>query len=206
MFEKLLTVKERRAWKALTTPSKIQEFLDGIPYSTDSGYRSPLQVLRDRKAHCFDGALFGAAALRKLGYPPAIVYLTAVRDDDHCIAVFRKNRAWGALAKSNFTGIRFRDPVYRSLRELVLSYFEGYFNVKGERTLRGYTQVLDLSRYDSLHWMESDRHLETVADRLDYIRSYSLLKPSMIRSLSRVDRVSYNAGLLGSNPKGLYRP
>jgi hypothetical protein len=140
-----LTDHERQTLAGLDSPAAIQAFLDDIPYSTDDFYRCPLRVLRERTAHCFDGALFGAAALRRLGYPPLILDMLAERDDEHLLALYRVDSHWGAVAKSNFAGLRFREPVYRSLRELVMSYFEDYFNADGEKTLRGYTVPLDLS-------------------------------------------------------------
>ena len=200
-----LTADERRLVAGLDSPVAIQAFLDDIPYSTDDFYRSPLRVLRERTAHCFDGALFGAAMLRRLGYPPLILDMLAERDDEHLLALYRVDSHWGAVAKSNFVGLRFREPVYRTLRELVMSYFEDYFNSAGERTLRGYTVPLDLSVYDRQGWMIDDAILDAIADRTDRIRRYRLLTPAMVARLTLVDARSYQAGLLGANPDGLYR-
>ncbi len=111
----------------LDSPAAIQAFLDGLPYSADPFYRCPASVLRDGKAHCFDGALFAAAALRRLGFPPAIVDMLPERDDDHILAIYKVDGHWGAIAKSNFVGLRFREAVYASLRELVMSYFEVFW-------------------------------------------------------------------------------
>jgi hypothetical protein len=127
-FEQALTKSEKREWTRLTSPRRIQDFLDGIPYRSESGYRCPLRVFREQTAHCFDGALFGAAAMRRLGYPPLIVNMLANdQDDDHMLALYRRNGHWGAIAKSNFAGLRFREPVYRNLHELVMSYFEQFY-------------------------------------------------------------------------------
>ena len=124
----------------LKTPEKIQSFLDSeIGYNKElqgATCRSPRRVLRDRLAHCMEGALFGAAALRVLGHPPLLLDLEAVRDDDHVLAIFRPRGHWGAVAKSNYSGLRYREPVYRSLRELAMSYFEHYYNLRREKTLR----------------------------------------------------------------------
>ncbi len=199
------TDKVREAFAGLDTPTRIQVFLDGIPYSAEEVYRCPLQVLRDRQAHCTDGALFAAAALRFLGYPPLIVDLLAERDDEHLLAVYRKDGHWGAVAKSNFVGLRYREPIYRSLRELVMSYFEDYFNVACEKTLRGYTRPLDLSALDGLNWMTSDEHLEEVIQHLDRMRRFTILTPAMRANLSPVDDRSCQAGMLGVNTAGLYR-
>ncbi len=197
---------EWEIFEKLNTPVKIQAYLDDIPYSEDPIYRSPRSVLRDHKAHCFDGALWAACALRMIGYRPLIIDMLADRDDDHLLAIYRKAGYLGALAKSNFSGLRFREPVFRSLRELVMSYFESYYNVDAEKTLRGYTVTLDLSRLDSLHWMTCDEYLDQIADRLDRLRKIYILTPDQIANLSPVDDRSYQAGMLGVNQAGLYRP
>jgi hypothetical protein len=206
-FEKSLTRHERKTISGLTTPAKIQAFLDDIPYSGEERYRCPLTVLRDSKGHCFDGALFGAAMLRRLGHPPLILdMLPNARDDDHLLALFRRDGHWGAVAKSNFSGLRFREPIYRTLRELVLSYFEQYFNAAGEKTLRSYTVPLNLKAFDKLDWMTSDDNLEAIALRLDEIRKVPVLTRRMVANLSPVDQRSYQAGMLGVNEAGLYKP
>jgi hypothetical protein len=206
LFEQMLTSRERKTISRLKDPPRIQEFLDGIPYSTDDFYRCPLRVLRDRVAHCFDGALYAAAALRLIGFPPLVIdMLPNDRDDEHLLAVFKMDDHWGAVGKSNFVGLRYREPVYKSLRELMMSYFEQYYNVEGEKTLRAYTRPLDLTAFDKLRWMTSDEHLEKVAKRLDEIQRVSVLTQAMIARLSLVDQRSYQAGLLGANPSGLYQ-
>ena len=197
---------ELRLLSSLTSPGKIQAFLDRLEYSAESRYRCPRNVLRDRTAHCYDGAVFAAMALRKLGYVPLIVDMDAVRDDDHVIAIFKRNGRFGAIAKSNFVGIRYREPVYLSLRELVMSYFESFYNVNYEKTLRQYTRPLNLSSFDALHWMTSDAALDVIADKLNNIRVYKILTAAMARSLSPVDKRTYNAGMLGVKKAGLYKP
>jgi hypothetical protein len=205
-LESLLSKKQRQVLFGLTGPVKIQAFLDSLPYSADEIYRSPLSVLRDGKAHCFDGALFAAAALRRLGYPLLIIDILAERDDEHLLAIYKRNGYWGAVAKSNFVGLRFREPIYRSLRELVMSYFEDYYNVDREKTLRGYTVSLNLAAFDPFDWMTSDEHLEAIADRLDKIRKIKLLNDDMVAGLTAMDERSYQAGMLGINAAGLYKP
>jgi len=200
------TRRERATLAGLTDPARIQGFLDRIPYSADPFYRSPRSVLRDRKAHCFDGALFAAAALRRIGHPPMLVDMRAVRDDDHIIAVFRREGRMGAVAKSNFVGLRYREPLFASVRELILSYFEDFYNVDREKTLRGYSVPLDLSRFDVLDWETSDEHLDVIASRLDTIRHFPLLTGTQAETLAKVDRRFYTAGLLGTNRAGLYKP
>ncbi len=206
-FEQALTKSERREWARLTNPRKIQDFLDGIPYSNESGYHCPVRVLRERMAHCFDGALFGAAALRRLGHPPMVVNMLANdQDDDHMLALYRRDGHWGAVAKSNFAGLRFREPAYRTLHELVMSYFEQFYNVERKKTLRSYTVPLNLKAFDKFNWMTSDVPLERIGARLDEIRRFRLLTRHMIAGLSLVDERSYGAGLFGANHASLYQP
>lgn len=160
-------------------------------------------MLRDRTAQCFDGALFAAAALRRLGHPPLISeMLPNERDDDHIIALYKRKGHWGAIAKSNFVGLRFREPIYRTLRELLMSYFEQYYNVRREKTLRGYTRPLNLKTFDKFNWMCSDDHLEMIESRLDEIQRSKLLKPRMMPRLSLVDERSYRAGLIDAKRPG----
>ncbi|MCC7352808.1 MAG: hypothetical protein IT330_03545 [Anaerolineae bacterium] len=200
------TEDELAVLRRLTNTEKIQAFLDSLPYSADDFSRSPRSVLRDRRANCFDGALLAAAALRLLDLPPTVIDMRAVRDDDHVIAVFRRNGHLGAVAKSNFVGLRYREPIHRSTRELILSYFEPYYNLDGERSLRSYTAPVDLRKYDDLDWMFKDESVEVIAARLNVLRHYPLLTEEMIASLSKVDERSFRAGMLGTNEAGLYKP
>ncbi len=205
-FDAALSPAERELIDGLRSPARIQEFLDSIPYSADEFYRCPLRVVRDRTAHCFDGAIFAAAALRRIGYPPLILDLFSNgRDDEHLLALFKIEGRWGAVAKSNFVGLRFREAVYRSLRELAMSYFEQYYNTAREKTLRGYTGPLNLKRFDGLNWMVRDEAMETIARRTDEIRRVILVDAAMEPRLSLVDDRSYAAGLIGADPKGLYK-
>jgi len=205
-FEMSLGEKERRVFSRLSSSAKIQAFLDQIPYCDDDFYRSPLSLLRDRKACCLDSALFAAAALRRLGHIPLIVELIAENDDDHIIAIYKRNEFFGAIAKSNFVGLRFREPIYRSLRELIMSYFEFYYNLNGEKTLRSYSVPLNLRSFDKINWMVCDDNLEAIAQQLDKIRKVPLLIPRMIRSLSYVDTRTYEAGMLGAETDAIYKP
>ncbi|MBM3152234.1 MAG: hypothetical protein FJZ96_08570 [Chloroflexi bacterium] len=205
-LEKHLTPDECRLLANLDSPARIQAWLDTVPYSKDDFYRCPLRVMRDRKAHCFDGALFAAAVLRRIGHRPRILELLPnARDDDHLLAVFKENDAWGAVAQSNYSGLRYREPVFRTLRELTMSYFEDYFNPVGEKTLRGYRGPVDLSSFDRLEWTTSDAGLESLADGIDRYRSVAILTTGMEAALQPVDERSLKAGLVGSNPDGLFK-
>ncbi len=204
-FQARLTAEEARTFQSLNSPQAIQAYLNRIPYSTDAFYRCPLRVLREEVAHCFDGALFAAAALRRLGYPPLIMELIPnERDDDHLLALFRQGGHWGAVGKSNFVGLRYREPIHRTLRELVMTYFEPYFNVLREKTLRGYRRPLNLSVFDRRQWMASDGPLEDVAARLDEHAVVGIVTPEMIAGLAPVDERSYRAGLMGADREGLF--
>jgi hypothetical protein len=191
--------------RQLDTPAKIQRFLDDLPYNTESDgetFRSPRRVLADRTANCIEGAVLAAAALRVQGHPPLIMDLTAVRDEDHVIAVFRRHRLWGAIATSKFTGLRFREPVYRTLRELAMSYFEQYFNLAGERTLRGHGRPVNLARFDGLRWMTSTEDLWPIAKHLERIPHVALVPPAAAYRLTRLGPQLRAAGLLGHPTAG----
>ncbi len=145
--------------------------------------------------------------LSRLGYPALILNLLPnERDDDHVLALFQHDRHWGALAKSNFVGLRFREPVYRTLRELVMSYFENYYNLHREKTLRGYTMPLDLKAFARLGWTTRDETMDLIARRLDETRRVEILTRPMAAGLSLVDKRSCEAGLHGANRAGLSVP
>jgi hypothetical protein len=206
-IQSLLHKKEMKVFSQLTSPVKIQKFLDSLPYSDEERYRCPRGVLLDNKAHCYDGAVFAAAALQMIGFPPLLIeMLPNDRDDDHILAIFRQGKCWGAVAKSNFVGLRYREPVYRSLRELIMSYFESYFNIAGERTLIGYTAPLNLNRFNKLDWLIHDSAMDVIGDALNGARKYRIITPTMTRKLTCVDQRSYKAGLLGSKQSGLFKP
>jgi hypothetical protein len=194
------TSAQLAVFRRLGTFEKIQRYLDDLPYDKEPGgprCRSPRLVLRDRTAHCMEGALFGAAALRMLGHPPLLLDLEAVRDDDHVLAIFRTHQCWGAVAKSNYAGLRFREPVYRTLRELVMSYFEHYYNLRREKTLRSYSRPVNLERFDAIEWMTAEQDPWAIPEYLCTIRHSAILPRSLTGQLSRVDARLFAAGLVG---------
>jgi len=195
------TPAELRKLRSLKTPHGIQRYLDDMPYHLADTSWSPRRVLRENTSHCFEGAILAAAALRINGYPPLILDLEAQRDTDHVIAVYRIAGHWGAIAKSNYTGCRYREPVYRSLRELAISYFDLYFNLRRERSLRTFSRPVNLARFDAREWMTTGEPLWFVADYLFDIRHYRLLSPAMVRNLYRLDDRSFRAGCLGRAEK-----
>lgn len=195
------TPSELRKLRSLKTPHGIQRFLDDMPYHLADTAWSPRKVLSENTSHCFEGATFAAAALRVNGYPPLALDLEAEHDTDHVIAIYRERGHWGAIAKSNYTGCRYREPVYRSLRELAISYFDVYFNLRAERTLRTFSRPVDLARFDRRNWMTTSEHLFFIAEYLFTIRHHRLLTPAMIRNLHRLDTRSFRAGCLGRAEK-----
>jgi hypothetical protein len=191
--------RELRSLRALRSPAGIQRFLDALPYHLATTAWSPRRVLTERTAHCLEGAIFAAAALRVLGFPPLLLDLEAIQDTDHVVAVYRADRHWGAIAKSNFSGLRNRAPVYRTLRELVMSYFDDYINLRGERTLRAYSRPVNLARFDRAQpgWMTSDADLWWIPEHLLDIPHTPILTPTLERNLFRVDRRSLQAAVVG---------
>jgi hypothetical protein len=200
-----MTAREllRPVARKVATPEKIQRFLDeDIGYNKEPDgetCKTPAAVLRDGVAHCMEGALLAAAALRALGHPPLLLDLEAVRDDDHVLAIFRDGGCWGAIAKSNYAGLRFREPVYRTLRELAISYFEHYYNLQGEKSLRAFsTRPVNLKRFDRLDWMARYEDIWEIPEYLTTIAHTRLLTPQRERRRMRMDPRSYAAGKTGS--------
>ena len=192
---------ELRKLRALKTPAGVQRFLDELPYNLSFTARSPKKVLHDCTASCLEGGIFAAAALRVLGFPPLIFDLEAEQDTDHVVAIFRVHGHWGAVAKSNFTGCRYREPVYRSLRELAMSYFNVYFNLRGERTLRRYSRPVNLARFDRRNWMTTQKPVWFIAEYLCEIPHTPLLRSTMEKNLSRVDPRTIEGEMVGHRKK-----
>jgi hypothetical protein len=192
-----LAAADLRTLRALKTPMQIQRFIDGLEYQYADTAGSPQRVLRERKGHCLEGALLAAAALRVNGHPPLLMDLEAVHDDDHVVALYRERGLWGGIAKSNFAGLRFRAPVYRTLRELALSYFDHYYNLRGERTLRAYAGPVNLARLDGRHWMTDEEDVWCVPELLIAAKHYPVIPHKVARALPRLDRRSYEAGKHG---------
>ncbi|MCX6137690.1 MAG: hypothetical protein NTV54_09380 [Ignavibacteriales bacterium] len=184
----------------------IQRHVNRLSYNAEPTSYAPRRVILEGTAHCFEGALFAAAALRWMGHRPLIVDLVAENDDDHVVAVFRRNGRWGAIAKSNTTVLRFREPVYRSIFELTMSYFDMYFNTRGEKTLRSYSRPVELTRFDPRGWMESLEEADYISDYLYTIPHRELLSGAMKRCLEKTDPALQSAGFMGANTAGLYKP
>jgi hypothetical protein len=196
--------RELRILRQLNTPEKVARFLDEkIAYNKETGgitCHSARTALREGVAHCVEGAILACAALELQGNPPLIWDLEAVRDDDHVLAVYKENGCWGSLAKSNYSGLRHRAPVYRTLRELAMSYFEHYYNPRGEKTLRGYgARPVSLTRFDSkVDWRASDDNVWEIPEYLCDIAHRPVLLNGSGERRYRMDRRLYEAGFVGS--------
>ena len=191
------TPAELRKLRSLKDPHGIQRFLDDMPYHLADTAWSPRLVLRENTSHCLEGAIFAAAALRANGFPPLLLDFEAEHDTDHVMAIYRMNGHWGAIAKSNFTGCRYREPVYRSLRELAMSYFNLYFNLRRERTMRTFSRPVNLRRFDHLQWMTTEKPVWFIVNYLFEIHHYKLLRPGMAKRLHRVDERLFQAECVG---------
>ena len=204
LWERLTSAQLRRL-RVLNSPFKIQAFLDQVPYCPRDLYRSPLSIMRGRSASCLDGALMASLLLRSLGHPPMILEMVADSDDDHIIALYKRYGLWGALAKSEFAGLRSREPVYRTLRELVLSYFPFYYNIKAAHTLRAYTVPLRLEKFDRSEWVINDKKVRDISDALDCQRQIRLFSARSARNLQLVDKRIYESEIIGSAHERSYR-
>jgi hypothetical protein len=194
-----LTRGEFALLRRLRTPEKIQQFLYGLKQNFERNgetCHSVRVVLRDRRAHCIEGAVVAACALWIHGEPPLLLDLQAVHDFDHVVALFRRNGRWGAISKTNGIGLRWRDPVYRSLRELAMSYLHEYYNKRDHKTLRTFSVPYDLRRMKTEDWVTSENGAWDLVDRLEAIRHYKLMTPAQLRSLIRRDPFEREVGSL----------
>jgi hypothetical protein len=200
-FEASFTPAELRKLRSLKDPHGIQRLLYDQPYHLADTAWSPRRVLRENTSHCFEGAIFAAAALRVNGYPPLVIDLEAEHDTDHVIAVYKVGDHWGAISKSNFSGLGYREPIFRSLRELAMSFFDAYFNLRREKTLRRFSHPVNLVRFDRRKWMTTGQPIWFIAEYLLTIRHFPLLQPHMIRRLHRLGDRAFRAGCLGRAEK-----
>ena len=200
------TRTQKEALKSLATPYRIQQFLDECSYNSTEETRSPGYVLDHRRAHCLEGAVFAAACLELQGRPPLVLDLQAFNDDDHVIAVFKEDHCWGGIAKSNFTTLRYREPVYRSLRELAMSYFDLYFNTRGEKSLRACSLPCNLNRFNPMEWRTTMNDLEDIGYYLDKVKHFPLISKAQAERLERAAPLLLESSMMGSDPAGLFVP
>lgn len=198
-----LSQREFATLKRLSTPHKIQKYLNGIKANFEPHGDTCLsvrQVLRHRRAHCIEGAMLAACALWIHGEPPLLLDLRAMRDFDHVVALFRRGGCWGAISKTNHVQLRYRDPVYRTLRELAMSYFHEYTNKKGRLTLRSYSRAFDLRKVDPQMWVTNGSDCWDIPERLDQIRHYPLVTRRQVRLLHQRDAMERKIGELLEHP------
>ncbi len=200
-FENHLPGSLRDKFRGLKTPGAIQEYLESLPYKAEELDRSPVRVMADGQAHCLDGGIFAALALWAIGFRPLILDLVPDpgQDDDHVLALYRVDGLWGAIAKSNYPNLRFREPVYRTLRELAMTYFEHFYNLERRKTLRGYTRPFSLEPYTDHRWMWDDEALKTITRRFYSRPSIPLISAESAARLSVADERSYTSGTYGTD-------
>jgi hypothetical protein len=199
-----LSATEFAVLKRLDTPQKIQAFLHGLQqnWEVDGETCRPVaEVLRTGRAHCIEGAMLAAAALWVHGEPPLILDMRAERDFDHVVALFKRHGCWGAISKTNGIGLRWRDPVYRTLRELAMSYFHEYFNRRDHKTLREYSLPFDLRRMEPAIWASGTKHAWQVCEALDELRHFRLVERRHLRAVVRRDPFERRVGLLSQYRK-----
>lgn len=192
---------ELKIFRRLNTPRKIQDFLEKIPINFEKDKKdtcfSPRRVLRENKAHCIEGALFAAAALRLNGERPFLLDLKATnRDFDHVVALFRRRGLWGAISKTNHAVLRYREPIFRNVRELALSYFHEYFTDKGRKTLRSFSRPFDILRFAKPGWAISEKNLWYIAEALDKSPHFPILSKAAVAELRPADPIEIKAGKL----------
>lgn len=192
------TKGEKALIKRLNTPAKVQDYLNSLKFNFEANsietLKSPLFVLREKKAHCFEGALLGAYILSRHSYKPLVLHLeTAKGDIDHVIVPFKKGGYWGALSKTNHAVLRFREPVYKNIRELVMSYFHEYFLDNGTKTLRRYSAPLNLNIFGK-DWYREDGDLWGIDEELENIKHYDVAPTTAFKNLRKADNIEILAG------------
>lgn len=200
-MKSVIPKREYSILKGLNTPAKIQDFLDALPKNFEpdgDAVLSPMSVLEKKVCHCVEGAVLAALALRVHGFPPLLMDLTADRTDyDHVVAVFQVDGFWGAISKSNYPVLRYREPIYRSVRELAMSFFHDYVNVgTGKKTLRSFSRPVNLKRFDHLDWMTTRSGVEYIPEYLDTVKHFKILTPKQTRNLRKADSIEVRAGKL----------
>jgi hypothetical protein len=192
------TRKETALMRKLNTPAKVQDFLNGLEFNFEEDGRqtlkSPVRVLRGEKAHCLEGALLGAYVLSLHGHKPLLLHLQTTKGDfDHIVALFKEDGLWGALSKTNHGVLRYREPIYKNIRELVMSYFHEYFLDNGQKTLRRYSRPLDLNVFEK-GWETETEDLWGIDDELDKIKHYDIASKRVFKNLRLADKIEREMG------------
>lgn len=205
-FLKEITAEEEEFFRSFRHPIEIQRYLDSIRYNDGYNWKSPRSVLKEGTANCGEGACLAAAIMKFMGYEPLVLDMAVVNDDDHLIAIYQYKEHWGSVAKSNTTLLRFREPVFRSVRELAMSYFEFYFNVNGFKSLRKYSLPINLDRLDPQNWITTDTDLNVYMDQFARLPYESILTEEMENNLTIAEPDIVKACFLGASISGLYVP
>jgi hypothetical protein len=193
------TKNETKLFRKLSSPQKIQDHLNSLKFNfrEDGVFSSPRVVIKSGTVDCLEGALFASAVLEFHGEKPLVLDLRSSKkpfDYDHVVAVFKKDNYFGAISKTNHAVLRYREPVYKTIRELVMSYFHEYFLNDGKKTLREYSDVFDLNKLNHLEWRTTEKNLWEVHEVLDKIKHYPVLAPKQIKNLRKADKIEVEAG------------
>jgi hypothetical protein len=199
------TPSEKQFLKSLNTPEKIQHYIDGLDYNSSDDATSVRYVLMSQDAHCLEGGFVACAALELQGHKPLMVSLMAEDDDHHVLSVYRGKHGWGCISKSNTALLKGRDPVYRDIRELVMSYFEFYFNLNGVKSLYAYSDPFHLDRF-GYDWRTGDENLLSMGHKMNDLKHYEIIDHKELKKLSKATKLSLDACLLGANMDGLFKP
>jgi hypothetical protein len=191
------TQTEIKLFKSLNTPAKLQDYLNTLKHNPKDTWRSPRGVIKSGEAYCIEGAILAAGVLQFHGHKPLILDIRGFDPDvDHVLAVYKQRGFFGAISKTNHAVLRYREPVYKTLRELVMSFFHEYFLDSGKKTLRDYSKLVDLSQFNKKQWQTSEKNLEYIAEYLDGVKHYKILKPWQKRNLRKADKIEIEAGKL----------
>ncbi|MDQ5954717.1 MAG: hypothetical protein QG583_645 [Patescibacteria group bacterium] len=191
------TKGELKFLKSLNTPAKVQDYLNSLPFNFEydgvDTIKSPLRVLREHNAHCFEGAILGAYILSLHKHKSLLMYLKTTKHDfDHVIAPFKIGKYWGALSKTNHNVLRYREPIYKDIRELAMSYFHEYFLDNGDKTLRQYSDILDLSKIKE-NWAIDKNDLWYIDKALDKMKHFDIVPKEVLKKLRKVDKIEVSA-------------
>src|SRR3990172_12767296 len=198
-FEARLPQTLRKQFNQLDTPFTIQNYLDSLAYKGEERDRSPLNAMLDNQSHCLDGGFLAALCLWRIGFKPLLIDIVPDPgvDDDHVLALYRIEGRWGALAKTNYINLGFREPVHKNLRELVMTYFEHFASIRKRKVLIGYTRPLDTSRYTHLNWAWDEAGANILYHKHFYGRKpIPLITERMKKRLSPVTDRAYEAETL----------
>lgn len=186
-----------KSLKKLKSPKQIQDFLNSLPFNFEKRgetYRGVVRTLESKEAHCFEGALVAAFALKQMGYKPLILDLRASNKDiDHVVAIYKKDGFWGAISKTNHAVLRYREPIYKSVRELAMSYFHEYFLKSGQKTMRSFSKPFDLDK-SKIDWVNSNEQLFELMERLDNSPHTEILSNKQMKNLRKADKIEIKTG------------